>query len=238
MEKPTRLKQERDAIIKELDEFEEEGHATALMNRCFFDKNSPFVWRNRKLKIPRLQRFQRGYRNFVLEYYISISVVDIMLEDCPLITIVPLWANHTIEIDKELFNCDFQMPEIALGDWWDKEIGRENITFEEYFVKYHQSIFAFFTTQMEYGYIDRINPKKSKIDYDIYLNSDEWKELRKECFERDDFRCVRCGSAKNLNAHHLSYDHLGEHELDDLITLCGRCHTAVHKTDIERKVKK
>ena len=76
----------------------------------------------------------------------------------------------------------------------------------------------------------------SRKNYKHYLGSEYWKKLRRECFARDGFRCVKCGSAMNLNAHHLNYDKLGDYdELENLITLCGACHTEVHKFDIERK---
>lgn len=84
--------------------------------------------------------------------------------------------------------------------------------------------------------LEKVFKEYSRRYYKNFLKSDYWKKLRKQCFERDDFRCVKCGSAKNLNAHHLNYDNIGKpEELDDLVTLCGECHTKIHQTDIERK---
>lgn len=85
-------------------------------------------------------------------------------------------------------------------------------------------------------FVEEIFALYAKKDYQYYLDSGYWQALRKLCFKRDDYKCVRCGSAKNLNAHHLNYMNLGRPgELDDLITLCGKCHTAVHEQDIKNK---
>jgi len=60
------------------------------------------------------------------------------------------------------------------------------------------------------------------------LPQDEWKLLRDECFERDDRRCVRCGSADILSAHHIMpRKEGGPDALYNLVTLCHPCHEEV-----------
>ena len=69
--------------------------------------------------------------------------------------------------------------------------------------------------------------------YDEYLESPHWKTVRTKRIERDGFRCVRCGTAKNLQVHHLSYDNFGQEDIEhDLVTLCRKCHEDVHRFDI------
>lgn len=67
--------------------------------------------------------------------------------------------------------------------------------------------------------------------YEEYLRSEYWKSLREEILEKDHHRCVVCGRKKNLNVHHLTYDHLGNREAEwyDLVTLCQDCHQRVHE---------
>ncbi len=51
------------------------------------------------------------------------------------------------------------------------------------------------------------------------------------CKRRDGRRCQTCGETKNLQAHHSSYLNKGGSflgELDDLITVCGECHSRIH----------
>ena len=59
----------------------------------------------------------------------------------------------------------------------------------------------------------------------------ELKEWRIKVFARDKFSCVKCGSAKNIVAHHIKrwadYPDL-RFDIDNGQTLCKRCHS---KTD-------
>ena len=85
---------------------------------------------------------------------------------------------------------------------------------------------------------ERYMRERHKYDgnYYGYLQSDEWKALRAQALKRDGYRCQMCGSGTNLQAHHVSYEHLHtDEELDDVVTLCKECHKKVHAKDLERK---
>jgi 5-methylcytosine-specific restriction protein A len=61
-----------------------------------------------------------------------------------------------------------------------------------------------------------------------------WTRKAKEIRQRDGYRCVSCGSRDHLLVHHR--DHLGlvgPYGLTNtnLVTLCARCHGAVHAHD-------
>jgi 5-methylcytosine-specific restriction endonuclease McrA len=61
------------------------------------------------------------------------------------------------------------------------------------------------------------------------LNKREYNVLRTQMLERDGWRCQSCGSARNLQAHHLvRRSQLGHDALENLITLCAECHRWVH----------
>lgn len=65
--------------------------------------------------------------------------------------------------------------------------------------------------------------------YDTYIGSSKaWKEKRAAVLERDHYRCKICGSCMDLHVHHVTYERLYHEELDDLITLCGKCHRRLH----------
>lgn len=75
--------------------------------------------------------------------------------------------------------------------------------------------------------------------YQKYLRSDVFKTLKQRMLERDNYTCCCCkrsieeiaDTKLTLQAHHRSYDNLGEggdKELGDLITLCCVCHKAIH----------
>lgn len=81
--------------------------------------------------------------------------------------------------------------------------------------------------------------KKEKFpeyeEYQAYIKSDEWQEIRKIVLERDNYHCMCCGRSLQENAvlaiHHNSYQHLFDerNHLDDLVTLCKVCHASVHR---------
>ena len=67
----------------------------------------------------------------------------------------------------------------------------------------------------------------NKSSYLRYLLTPEWRSLADQAKERDHYRCVYCGSPDELEVHHKTYKRVGHEELDDLITLCHRCHGIV-----------
>ena len=69
-------------------------------------------------------------------------------------------------------------------------------------------------------------------DYQAYLRSPEWLELRLKALSRDGNVCQMCGTGINLRVHHVNYEHVGtEQELEDVVTLCEECHSKVHEKD-------
>jgi 5-methylcytosine-specific restriction endonuclease McrA len=81
-----------------------------------------------------------------------------------------------------------------------------------------------------------------KQQYHQYLASAAWKSKRGQVLERDGHKCRFCGATREgcnrLEVHHIYYSRTREQEtLDQLITLCNRCHAARHGTkSIEHKL--
>lgn len=71
----------------------------------------------------------------------------------------------------------------------------------------------------------------SKDEYTEYLQSTEWKKKADKRREIDRGTCQLCGmKTENLEIHHLSYFNLkNENPYVDLVSLCPRCHEAVHR---------
>lgn len=61
------------------------------------------------------------------------------------------------------------------------------------------------------------------------MNANISKELRKEVYRRDGFRCALCDSTDGIQIHHVKPRGRGgaDHPMN-LITLCWRCHAAAH----------
>lgn len=70
-----------------------------------------------------------------------------------------------------------------------------------------------------------------KSKYNLYLESDKWKQIRRKILERDGYKCRICGTNYNLRIHHLTYKRLYNENEEDLITVCESCHKAYHELD-------
>lgn len=70
---------------------------------------------------------------------------------------------------------------------------------------------------------------RDSLERKVY-HSKEWKLVRALALLRDDHECVRCGSEKDLVIHH--HEEVGSgvdpYDLDNLETLCRRCHGKEH----------
>lgn len=75
------------------------------------------------------------------------------------------------------------------------------------------------------------------MEYDDYLNTPWWRKIRRKRIEHDDMKCHDCGASMPLTVHHLTYDNLGCEPLDDLVTLCQRCHKRRHDSDEAARLK-
>lgn len=85
------------------------------------------------------------------------------------------------------------------------------------------------------------NPSKTEEDRIKERRTHEYREWRKSVFERDGYKCVKCGKkgvkygskcrSNGLNAHHIKNykSHLNlRYEVDNGVTLCNVCHCEFH----------
>lgn len=77
----------------------------------------------------------------------------------------------------------------------------------------------------EYG---ATNEQKQKVDYREYIQSPEWRIKATGCKERYGNRCAVCNAKGGLDAHHRTYERLGDEDPSDLIALCRECHDSFH----------
>lgn len=60
------------------------------------------------------------------------------------------------------------------------------------------------------------------------VNIKGWSWIRKGILDRDNFMCRICGNDEDgLNVHHIDYNR-ANNDSNNLVTLCGDCHRAVH----------
>ena len=81
----------------------------------------------------------------------------------------------------------------------------------------------------------------------IYLKSDDWKKVKRECIKRDK-NCADCGLPYQIgchDVHHETYEHCGKanwEELESVVLVCRDCHQQRHgrksMSRIERDLEK
>ncbi len=86
-------------------------------------------------------------------------------------------------------------------------------------------------TQAEYyDERDKTNEAVFRIKqalYASYLSSPQWKVLRRQVLTRD-HKCRLCREVRAVEVHHLTYTHIFEESLYDLIGVCSECHRYLH----------
>lgn len=67
--------------------------------------------------------------------------------------------------------------------------------------------------------------------YQAYISSPEWKDKRSRVLERDNYQCKACERRKATQVHHLTYKHVGDEPLFDLVSVCDTCHDRLTEMD-------
>lgn len=65
-------------------------------------------------------------------------------------------------------------------------------------------------------------------EYRQYLQGPEWDKRRREALRLADYRCEKCGEARPLQVHHLTYQRIFNESQADLQALCFPCHEWIH----------
>jgi len=80
--------------------------------------------------------------------------------------------------------------------------------------------------------------KKSWNSYEDYLQSPEWKKIRKQVHKRDHDKCQLCGNGINwekitgpFNCHHWRYpSDWSKDEAYNVFLVCHQCHMLIHES--------
>lgn len=230
----TRSERVKEFVTRKLPYFGnfEDGGKDPLADYLFFyGKDTPFGYELRRVKTNK-------ERTNNIEWWVEFPVFDIFFEGEFVVSGISIYSPHKAHIDTRFIPIG-DMPKQNIDENQCGELHKIpilNMTLDEYYstknsgVSYHELVMDDIREAMR----SKIN-NQEYMRYKEYLQSRAWKTLRRECFTRDGFQCVVCGSAININAHHTNYDHVGQHEIDDLVTLCECCHKKAHETDNERK---
>jgi 5-methylcytosine-specific restriction endonuclease McrA len=67
-----------------------------------------------------------------------------------------------------------------------------------------------------------------RAGYEAYLLSPEWDDRRALVLKRARGICEGCGEVPATEVHHLTYTHVGNELLWQLVAVCRNCHARVH----------
>jgi len=74
------------------------------------------------------------------------------------------------------------------------------------------------------------------VNYYTFLKTYFWTLISQEIKRNTNYTCSICGSHKQLQVHHTSYEiHGEEHKLNGLVCLCRVCHQKQHQPTIDAK---
>lgn len=75
--------------------------------------------------------------------------------------------------------------------------------------------------------------------YDSIYSDPRWLAKRKEILLRDNFKCTRCESRRDLKVHHIQYiGKIWETPNEFLTTLCDSCHRLTHQEEWLENVRR
>ena len=69
---------------------------------------------------------------------------------------------------------------------------------------------------------------EQRARYAQYLLTPAWRAKREQVLMRDHFQCQGCRAATATQVHHLTYDHICDELLFELVSLCKSCHERCH----------
>jgi 5-methylcytosine-specific restriction endonuclease McrA len=79
--------------------------------------------------------------------------------------------------------------------------------------------------------IQRTRTKGFWKKYNAYLESKEWQDKRERVLKRANGQCEGCGAKAATQAHHLTYAHVFNEFLFELVAVCDDCHQRLHADD-------
>ncbi len=84
------------------------------------------------------------------------------------------------------------------------------------------------------GFLDNLSRKLGYSDYGGYLLGSHWKEFSSKVRGNSCVCCNRTGL--RLHVHHVTYENFGNELPSDVVTVCERCHKAIHRLVDHNKI--
>jgi hypothetical protein len=138
--------------------------------------------------------------------------------------------NNTVHVYTQCTSCGYK----ENGPISKKEIDLDSLPL------FNDDLLNSLTTDIysEYNSIQTELDEKKRDDffikYNEYLKTDIWKSKRERVLKRDKNLCQACLKRKASEVHHLSYKHVFNEPLFELVSVCNICHKEITKLDTEK----
>lgn len=77
--------------------------------------------------------------------------------------------------------------------------------------------------------------KNNRKDIPYYYYGSKWGKIREAVLARDNYKCTNCSSDQKLEIHHLEkWLESKDNSLNNLVTLCRKCHRKLEPRNIKR----
>jgi 5-methylcytosine-specific restriction endonuclease McrA len=129
-------------------------------------------------------------------------------------------ANGSIQYRQQCLDCGRPVGNpVAKGLAYDRNGGHPPSSFDEVLLADRLA-----------GLRERREAERAerRVWYNDYLQSEQWQERRRLVFKRANFLCEGCRRNRAIHVHHLSYEHVGDEFLWELVAICEACHDRAH----------
>ena len=142
-------------------------------------------------------------------------------------------SHMTVDPDKN-GNMRFRRQCLACGEATSNYIKRDEVIRQGFAIE----LLPLFDKELRDKYWQSQQDKRRKsfeterearrVEYDDYLRSAEWRERRNLVLERAGGKCEGCARKRATRVHHLTYVHIRNELLFELVALCDVCHAVAH----------
>lgn len=147
--------------------------------------------------------------------------------------------DRRVQLKKQCCNCHSIGSDALSQSGIDLNLTPEvDLVLEKDFMRKRESEFNRFKISFQKQFSDRegvnnllLESGFSYENYKAYLFSDEWRAKRFKVLERDEHTCQACLNAEANQVHHITYKHLMNEPLFELVSVCEACHQKITRMD-------
>lgn len=145
-------------------------------------------------------------------------------DDHELIFVKRIKSNGQYLLNKQCLNC---------GEKEGKAYKLNSVNNIELLPNYSEELLDEFYFKRNEFYKEKKESERKEwfVGYNIYLKSDKWKHKRSLVLKRDNYTCQSCLVNEANEVHHLTYNHVFDEPLFELVSICNKCHELITKLD-------